>query len=543
MNKTLKSILSDLYKLDPELKKSEKALIPLLEKLVESKPDLKLDDRFVQNLRAKLMERADELAGDKKPIRPSLFSRILTPILGGTIVMATLAFALMYWNGNLVLISNPSQKSLVTELKDRDAFGPLPAVEDQALRVGEITKVKKVTSSPTSVSQPKPSEESVPAMAELAATGEAAMDDGGEKMIASGPMMYNTLIDNTPPPGKNTAVGGSTGSQGVSWAQTQTIYRYIYKGEPLNLTENTVPVYRSSHKETDDSALVKAIGKFGFGLMNVAAFKNLKIENMMLSQDQKNGYLLSLSFRDNTFSIQPNYAQWPNPAETCNGDTDCLNQYQIKFSDYPGDKKIIEWVNEFSAKYGIDLSNYGEPVIQKFWEENPEAEVDVLPDEIYLVYPLLIDNKPVYDPSGNPFGLSVTVNLRYKTVSGISNLISPSLESSLYEAETDEKVILDYAEKGSNPYLPERSAVKVKTIDVELGTPEKVIMVIWQASKSGLMENENLFVPALRFPIIKTSKEELYFWQKAILVPLAKELLNRQDQSIGVPMPLIERAK
>ena len=55
MSDTLQSILNDLYELDPEMKKSETDLIPLLRKLVESKPNLELNEQFVANLRNQIM--------------------------------------------------------------------------------------------------------------------------------------------------------------------------------------------------------------------------------------------------------------------------------------------------------------------------------------------------------------------------------------------------------------------------------------------------------------------------------------------------------
>ena len=61
MKKSIKSIIDDLYKIDPSLKKQEKDLEKLVEKLIEAKPDIKMDKVFVKNLRRCLSSKADEM--------------------------------------------------------------------------------------------------------------------------------------------------------------------------------------------------------------------------------------------------------------------------------------------------------------------------------------------------------------------------------------------------------------------------------------------------------------------------------------------------
>lgn len=108
MNENIQSILSDLYTLDPELRKSEKDLIPLLEKLVASKPDLKLNEQFVENLRNQILVQADKLMETKNPAQPSWFHRFLSPLMGGTVALAALVIGLMVWRGQTGLVAPES---------------------------------------------------------------------------------------------------------------------------------------------------------------------------------------------------------------------------------------------------------------------------------------------------------------------------------------------------------------------------------------------------------------------------------------------------
>ena len=60
MNDHIRSILDELYALDPSFASQEKELIPILETLLAHRPDATPDPAFVQNLRMLLRERASE---------------------------------------------------------------------------------------------------------------------------------------------------------------------------------------------------------------------------------------------------------------------------------------------------------------------------------------------------------------------------------------------------------------------------------------------------------------------------------------------------
>lgn len=164
MNKTLQSILNDLYTLDPELEKSEKDLIPLLEKLVASKPNLTLDEQFVVNLRSQILVRADDLMKAENPAQASWFHRFLSPLVGGTVALAALVIGLMVWRGQTGLVapeSAPEAPSLAMKTALPPAITmPAPTPESDAIaeNVSQKTSEPKAPENAPMMFQAMPAE-------------------------------------------------------------------------------------------------------------------------------------------------------------------------------------------------------------------------------------------------------------------------------------------------------------------------------------------------------------------------------------------------
>jgi len=65
-------------------------------------------------------------------------------------------------------------------------------------------------------------------------------------------------------------------------------------------------------------------------------------------------------------------------------------------------------------------------------------------------------------------------------------------------------------------------------------------MIFWKYDETS-RSNQILFIPALVFPI-KNLPAEGYYYQKNIIVPLAKELLDQNEQP-PYPVPLMKEAQ
>jgi len=132
----------------------------------------------------------------------------------------------------------------------------------------------------------------------------------------------------------------------------------------------------------------------------------------------------------------------------------------------------------------------------------------------------------------------VTVDIRHKKVSNLGPIQSHRYETSSYPAETDAARIIAAAERGGfggGWYFPEAE----KKVTLELETPQFIYLQQYTYESA---ESSELYVPALLFPI--KDWQQKGFWNSGVAVPLAKEMLDQQDQNFPgpQPMPLIEPA-
>jgi len=119
----------------------------------------------------------------------------------------------------------------------------------------------------------------------------------------------------------------------------------------------------------------------------------------------------------------------------------------------------------------------------------------------------------------------------------IYNLTGRQYESSSYEIETDVDKILEVAKTKNGYYGYYGSGDAKEIVEFEIGTPQIIMM---QYTKYEEGESMEFIVPALIFPVTKVSETDVYF-QKNIIIPLVKELLEGQSRQTGlIPMPLLE---
>ncbi len=336
------------------------------------------------------------------------------------------------------------------------------------------------------------------------------------------------------PEGRDKGVGGGAmgGGGGMAGTPGQKIAdyfpEYVYTGEDIKLEQTKVEVLRRKNRMEP----LGILESFGLGLVDLSVFKDAKIQTVNFVQDKEYGYNVSINFEEGTISVDAYWPRWPQVYNKC-ADDRCIEENRIKFSDIPSDEELIRIANQFIAEHGISLKSYGQPEEENDWRNQPgitETQIYV-PDSIFLIYPLLIDGKSVYEQNGTKLGIRVGINIREKRVSGIYNLSLQEYESSMYDAETDFSRILEFAEKGGiiRYYWNEGLTKKV-----EIGTPAQEYMVVWRYDRNNQM-NRMLIIPALIFPITKTPAEG-YYYQKNIIVPLAKELLEENEN----PVPLLK---
>lgn len=502
MTNDLQSILGELYTIDPSLRDHEAELIPVIRAMMRTRPDVTPDPAFVEHLRMTLREKTTSARHSQLSIINSQFLSFLTMnhlrytvtgVVLGALVVAPLTYSLTQ-SGRLPTTSTESDStqklfSYSVENTGSKAFGNL----SNANSGGGTPPASPVVNTSMMATRPQ------------------SGGGGPEGIMADSKMIVNPEM---------------------------TEYHLIFDGQLPDLA-SSVDVFKRL-KGASSADISKILASFNTGLINLSSFAGAKTDMISFYQDTKYGYMGTVSFRDGSISLNQNWEQWPHPENACQDDA-CFQRYRVKEADIPADDVLLEIANDFIAAHDIDVSQYGTPEVDRQYRIQYEAAADKsmfwFPDSVRVIYPLMIDGKPVYDEGGTKAGISIGVNVREKKVSDVWGITDQKYQKSSYPAVSDAETIKSYLAnygKIDRQWLPQGSTVK--TADVTLGTPD--ISLVRMYSYENNASNE-LMVPALVFPVVRVSDGST-FYQTTITVPLAADLLK--ERGIGgspVPMPLI----
>lgn len=496
INVKLKQILEDLYALDPEFRKYEARLIQILTELLRSKPNVAIDAEFAAQLRRRLMAKATVLSSPQTA-SISFFRKYSMAISGTALVMAAILVG-----GGYYLKNNPLTQQSVLFTGD----------EKNSLFASDV-QISKVQSN---------------AFGKL----ELAMAFGRGGGGGGGAAAIPTQEPAAAPEASVADVSAKgMGGDGMIMPAFEN-FRYVYKGEEFSVPQGSLAVLK---KIKGFSSAVDAGGllrQLNFGNVNMDSFSGTKLQSLNIVEDKDYGYSFYINVDDGMISISENWLKWPDPYRNCR-DEACYQDNRLKMSDIPDDATIISLANQFIADHNISRENYGEPIVGDMWKREYERASDksqfYIPDVISVVYPLKLNGQEVYDEGGYKNGLSLNVNVRQKRVSGVNELSVQKYQSSEYPAQTNIDELLKVAERGGyygNMYIDPAA----KTVDVELGTPQIAYLRAWQY-KDGL--NNELYVPALVFPVVKAPQSP-YFYRQNVVVPLVQDLLQDNSDPVKI---------
>lgn len=218
-------------------------------------------------------------------------------------------------------------------------------------------------------------------------------------------------------------------------------------------------------------------------------------------------------------------------------DQKCFEKQKVKIEDVPENGKLIEIADAFVKRMEIDMSVYGEPIVEDSWKDSykksENKENYYIPDNMSVIYPLQIEGKKVYQEGGSPTGLMINVDIKRNKVSGVRNLYASHFQGSEYSIVNKQEKILSYAKDGGIR-SPFEHSEPTETVTVELGTPELKLVQVWNYNEKNRQSDE-LYIPAYVFPVENVSKET-YFTQKNIVVPIIKNFMKKQPPPvIGIP--------
>ena len=494
--KNAKMFLKDLYEIDPSLQEHEAELLPMIEQLLKADPGMAPDAEFVAALQVSLREHAATLSSGNGA-HSSLWNNLLYTLGGMATATAAFVIAFASWQGAL-----PEAKNLAGMPPAAPAAAPLFAYEVQEAGPEAFGSLDQVAAEPTAASRNQ-------------SGGGGGM--GGMAAVS------------------NPAVGMDA-KMIAPWPMTQ--YKYVYEGD-LPTLQSQVDVYKGA-KSTTKLPLAGVMGSFNLGTIDLGSFSNMNVQSMNFYQDTPFGYQIYVDLQNAQVSINAQWDQWP--MGQCKDDA-CYAREQVKIGDVLSDERLVEIASSFLTQHGIDLSHYGEGIADQMWRTDYERQTDktmaYIPDTQRVVFPLVIDGETVYDQGGQPYGLSVGVNVKHEKVSDVYGMGDRTYKKSSYAGVTDSAAIKKFLENVDNygypmPFLREDgSKAEPTTATVTLGEPT-ISYVTYYDYTTGA--NTELLVPALVFPVKSIAGDNTYFYRQNVVVPLAEQMFA--EQNLNRPMPI-----
>lgn len=505
-------ILADLYALDPALKKHEAELATLIQQLLLAKPDTKFDEGFARRLHSQL-----ESAQKNQPSMIQNYTvsmkKMMYTLFGSAAVVAA-ALLITIFSGKVAV---PTNRLLSLSSADKRA----QTVSTRRLAANAFGSL----------------------------TGSSAVGEKGASATAPmAPLLNSQAADTAPAPATAKmmapAFGGGDVATGV--ANSAMImrpyypYTFVYKGGDIALPDKNVDVHRRVKPSDGRSDLASALSGVSIGGFTVGSFAGSSLMSFELKQPGADGYTISVQLGEGTASISRStpFTIMPVPVPMMENAKPSADNELL-----PADSELVAIATQFLNSHGVDMSQYGAAIVQNDWQNvmpvdtisarpqtAPAQKVSALrvyfPQSITVLFPRKLNGTIVYDQGGSQTGITVNVNTQNKVVESVWGIQTTDYESSAYQAVTDVKKILEIAERGGVYGSGYPADAEARAI--ELGSPERVYMVYYKYNNTS---NEELLVPALRFPVTKVP-DGVYYYQKSIVVPLVAELLD-QNQNPG----------
>ncbi len=489
----------------------------IVEQIANSKPEVAIDRDFISELRADIQARTSSVVATSVTADSStnIFSLFMNRTLTAALVVLVVVAAGGAW--------------YVTQNKNQSLFhSPLAGGGDQLLS-GKYD-VKSV---------PQESFGDLDKVAIVNSTDAAKLNAAPNPTSATGP---------------GQGVGGLGGSAGISRDMAQPTEKMIAPGEPypgmvtytFNYTGSkdlpgvsaTQGVLKRSKPEQPASLVSRILNLISFGLIDLNSMQNVKLQNFGFIEDREYGYGAYVDLQQGTVGMYQNYEKWPQ-MNLCT-DGSCPTRQPLKPEELPTDNEAIEIAEQFLRDYSVSKEGYGDPRVVDMWRNtyerlsSAEQASYYVPEQVQVVYPLVLDGKEVYDEGGNVYGLNVMVDARTRRVTNLGELITKQFERSEYKGETDINRLLSVATNGGfRNYNYENS--DAKKVELQLGSPTVRMVKIYYSSDN-YRTNSDLYMPALVFPI--TNWRENNYWRQTVIVPLVKSILDTDQQK---PIPILDK--
>ncbi len=485
MSYNIKTLLEELYTLEPSLREKEDSIIRIITEMQKNKPSFTIDEDFKRALKNKVMH---ELLG--KPQKTLWY--IVFPIL------SWLSFAVFGFFFLQNIFPQVSEKSPIIEKKSLSKVSFLPTISPQK----ENAFGKSITLAQENTHQNQ---------TQWTATPNAVG-------VSSKMMVQDSMI--MPP-------------------QDMVYYTYTYTGS-LPLTPEKLTVYKKTNWVSDILPITTILSNFSLQNFDLSAFQNTQISNISFIENRDYGYSVNIDFSNLSLSLSENWTKWPQPKCDRFG---CETQKPLTEKDALTDDEVARIGNTFLTKYGIDTNLYGKPKVTKNTmmlyaraDGAPTTNTQI-PEQYTLVYPLLLDGKEVYEEYGGYKGISMNIDTRTKLVRSMYGLEKQMLESSVYTTPTAKSTFenwIKYGWKYETKPLPDQ-----KTVEISLATPSLQYVHVYGEWKDGV--SPEYYIPAYVFPVKKDATITGYIPDQ-IIIPAVEEfakIITSWDTPIVSPIPVM----
>lgn len=489
------------------LSDSDKATLAKLAKLKSQANQVSPDRNFSNMLRTEIAEKANQhsafIAASTASTtikQPLTFLRIMNKVIIPLVAVAVIATGTGYWfaskndpallgiDGNELL----SGKYAVTEV-DENSFGDLNKVS--------------IIADPSRGGQ-----------------------GGGNASAESKAVADNSAMPVEPDMG--------SGGGGYYPYPEAVSYKFKYVGQDLTSLPETESVLKRSKPVQPPTLISRLIRMFSFGLIDLGKFENPRMESVSFMEDKDYGLMAYINLNYGTINMNQNWEKWPQYQYGCYGYS-CGTIPRLTPADIPADDELIGIADQFMNDYQISREGLGKPFVYDYsnwrimYDQAQDKSSIYLPEQINVIYPLILEEKDVYDEGGMNSGINITIDIRSKRVSAMYGLETKQYQKSSYKGETDTKRILEIAERGGyRNYIYEYPG---KVVTLELGTPTVNLVKMWY-SKDNKGPGEELYIPALVFPINNAAQNN--YWRKNVIVPLVRDILDNENPQYPQPVPM-----
>lgn len=318
-----------------------------------------------------------------------------------------------------------------------------------------------------------------------------------------------------------------------------TTYSIDYQGENFGLDVHKMEVLKRVANNNWGINMGNFFQTINSNLFNWSNVGDLSVDYINLSDKKDFGYNFNVDFVNSEMSMYKNWEKWPNYYANCNYSTyepccGCLSSETIKTLD---SDTVIQQARMFLEQYGVDLGSYGEPVINLNDIYYNVEDKSYVYDDISVTFPLVINNKMVYENFGNLSGVNVSYSLRENLVSGVYSLRAQNYQSSSYEIENRMDNILvtlkDFIEnenlymyKDRNMVDAQNETINTQEVKIKLGTPSLVYAKYWKYDQN--MDGEYL-VPAYAFPVLDNDPQVTNFYRTNVIIPLVSDFQTHYE--------------